>query len=58
LCHEEIVTATAAAENKANTLLTSVYRPKHVIVIDADADFDEVCNKIETQTKMAASLAL
>jgi len=56
LCHEEIVTA--AAENKANTLLTSVYRPKHVIVIDADADFDEVCNKIETQTKMAASLAL
>ena len=34
-----------------------LYRPKHVIVIDADRSLDDVCKKVEYETKNAAYLA-
>lgn len=35
-----------------------IYKPKNIIIIDADQSLDDVCKRVEYETKYAASLAL
>ncbi len=41
---------------KANYLKSQIYRPANIIVIDADQSFDDVCRRIEYETKQALSV--
>ena len=43
------------AANKQTSQM--MYKPVNVIVIDADQSFEDVCRRIETETKQAVSVA-
>lgn len=42
---------------ETETSLNRIYRPKNVIVIDAERSLDDVCKRVEYETKYAAAAA-